>query len=334
MNFKHNNAAFSRRSLLALSSAPLIAGALAFAPQAQAGDYPDKPIRLVVPWAPGGATDVIARVIGQRIGQELGQSVVVDNKPGAGGNIGTALFVREKADGYTLLMGTSSTNAVNPSLYARLPFDAKKDFAPVAFIATVPNILVVPASSSFKTYADVLKAAKEKPGKLTYGSAGNGSSQHLAGSMLMKATGLKMVHVPYKGSGPAASDLIAGHLDLMIDTGSMPHIKSGNLHALGVASQKRIPALPDVPTFAELGVPNFNASAWYGIMAPAGTPEPIITKLNVTINKILKEPAIIKRLHDFGAVVEGGSAPQFKDFALSEIDRYAKIVKESGATVE
>ena len=332
MNFHPN--ALNRRTACRLMLAAMVAsGALVGAP-VFASDYPQKPIKLVVPWAPGGATDVIARVIGQRIGQELGQSVVVDNKPGAGGNIGTAGFVREKADGYALLMGTSSTNAVNPSLYSRLPFDARKDFAPIVLIATVPNILVVPASSSFKKLDDVLGAAKQNPGKLTYGSAGNGSSQHLAGSMLMKSTGLKLNHVPYKGSGPAASDLIAGHLDIMLDTGSMPHIKSGNLRALAVASQKRIPALPEIPTFAELGIPNFNASAWYGIMAPAGTPEPVIAKLNATINKILKEPEVVKRLHDFGAVVEGGTAQEFKAFSASEIDRYAKIVKDSGASVE
>ena len=332
MNFHPN--ALNRRTACRLTLAAMVAaGALIGAP-AFASDYPQKPIKLVVPWAPGGATDVIARVIGQRIGQELGQSVVVDNKPGAGGNIGTAGFVREKADGYALLMGTSSTNAVNPSLYSRLPFDARKDFAPIVLIATVPNILVVPAASPFKKLDDVLGAAKQNPGKLTYGSAGNGSSQHLAGSMLMKATGLKLNHVPYKGSGPAASDLIAGHLDIMLDTGSMPHIKSGNLRALAVASQKRIPALPEIPTFAELGIPNFNASAWYGIMAPAGTPEPVIAKLNATINKILKEPDVVKRLHDFGAVVEGGTAQEFKAFSASEIDRYAKIVKDSGASVE
>lgn len=324
----------SRRNLCRTSLAAALAAMSVFALPTHAAEYPEKPIKLVVPWAPGGATDVIARVIGQRIGQELGQSVVVDNKPGAGGNIGTAGFVREKADGYTLLMGTSSTNAVNPSLYSRLPFDARKDFAPVVLIATVPNILVVPASSPFKKLDDVLNAAKANPGKLTYGSAGNGSSQHLAGSMLMKATGLKLNHVPYKGSGPAASDLIAGHLDIMLDTGSMPHIKSGNLKALAVASQKRIPALPEVPTFAELGIPNFNASAWYGIMAPAGTPEPIVAKLNGVINKILKEPEVVKRLHDFGAVVEGGTAQEFKAFSASEIDRYGKIVKESGASIE
>ncbi len=333
-NIPSHMTCLTRRAALALSMAPVLGAALAFTPLAHAADYPEKPIKLVVPWAPGGATDVIARVIGQRIGQELGQSVVVDNKPGAGGNIGTATFVREKADGYTLLMGTSSTNAVNPSLYSRLPFDAKKDFAPITLIATVPNILVVPAASPYKSLNDLLKAAKEQPGKLTYGSAGNGSSQHLAGSMLMKATGLKLIHVPYKGSGPAASDLMAGHLNVMLDTGSMPHIKSGTLRALAVASQKRLPALPDVPTFAELGIPNFNASAWYGIMAPAGTPEPIVDELNVTINKILKEPEVIKRLHDFGAVVEGGTPQEFKAFAVSEIDRYNKIVKDSGATIE
>ncbi len=324
----------TRRAVHLMGMAALAGAALNFTTAAVAADYPDKPIKLIVPWAPGGATDVIARLIGQRMGQELGQSVVVDNKPGAGGNIGTATFVREKPDGYTLLMGTSSTNAVNPNLYAQLPFKPKTDFAPVAFIATVPNIMVVPASSPFKSLDDVIQSAKKSPGKLTFGSAGNGSSQHLAGSMFMKATGLSLIHVPYKGSGPAAADLIAGHLNLMIDTGSMPHIKAGSLRALAVAAPRRLAALPEIPTFGELGIQNFNASAWYGIMAPAGTPQPVVDRLNATINKILKEPDVIQRLQDFGAVVEGGTPQEFSKFILSEIDRYGKIVKDSGAHVE
>ncbi len=325
---------FSRRTFSLMGAAALMASALPFSTAALAGDYPDKPIRLIVPWAPGGATDVIARLVGQRLGQQLGQSVVVDNKPGAGGNIGTATFVREKADGYTLLMGTSSTNAINPNLYAQLPFKPIADFSAVAFIATVPNIMVVPANSPYKSLNDVVAAVKKSPGKLNFGSAGNGSSQHLAGSMFMKTTGLQLTHVPYKGSGPAAADLIAGHLDLMIDTGSMPHIKSGSLRALAVAAPKRLAAVPDVPTFAELGIQNFNTSAWYGIMAPAGTPQPIVDKLNTTINKILKEPEVVQRLQDFGAVVDVKSSQDFGKFMFTEIDRYKKIVADSGTHIE
>lgn len=323
-----------RRFAAACCAAVLLPAVTAFAPQALAADYPDRPIKLVVPWSPGGATDVIARVIGQHLGQALGQPVVVDNRPGAGGNIGTAAFVREKADGYTLLMGTSSTNAVNPSLYSRLPFDPVKDFEPVIHIATVPNILVVPAASPFKTLDDVIRAAKAAPGKINYGSAGNGSSQHLAGSMLVKATGLQLIHVPYKGSGPAAADLMAGHLDLMIDTGSMPHIKSGTLRALAVAAPRRLPTLPSVPTFAEQGIKGFEASAWYGIMAPAGTPTAIVQRLNTEINAILKTPEVAQRLEDFGAVVNGGTPQAFKAFTVSEIERYRQIVRDSGAAID
>lgn len=299
-----------------------------------AAAYPDRPIRIVVPWSPGGATDVIARTIGQHLSQSLGQPVVVDNKPGAGGNIGTAAVTREHADGYTLLMGTSSTNAVNPSLYKRLPFDPVKDFSAVAFIATVPNVLVVPAQSQFKNVQDIIATAKASPGKITYGSAGNGSSQHLAGSMFVKATGLQLIHVPYKGSGPAASDLIAKHLDLMIDTGSMPHIKGGNLRALAVAASERLPALPNVPTFDEAGVRGFYASAWYGVMAPAGTPEEIVQRLNTEINAILRRPDVLQRLSDFGAVVRPESPQAFGKFMHSEIQRYKKIVEDSGAAID
>ncbi|KAF1024053.1 MAG: hypothetical protein GAK30_00072 [Paracidovorax wautersii] len=326
--------ALRRRFAVAFCAAALLPAVAVFASAAHAASYPDRPIKLVVPWSPGGATDVIARVIGQHLGQALGQPVVVDNRPGAGGNIGTAAFVREKADGYTLLMGTSSTNAVNPSLYSRLPFDPVKDFEPVIHIATVPNILVVPAASPFKTLDDVIRAAKAAPGKINYGSAGSGSSQHLAGSMLVKATGLQLIHVPYKGSGPAAADLMAGHLDLMIDTGSMPHIKSGTLRALAVAAPRRLPTLPNVPTFAEQGIKGFEASAWYGIMAPAGTPAPIVQRLNTEINAILKTPEVAQRLEDFGAVVNGGTPQAFKAFAASEIERYRQIVRDSGAVID
>lgn len=323
-----------RRRTVVMASAALCIATVTHAPHAVAQTYPSKPIKITVPWAPGGATDVIARLIGQHISNDLGQPVVVDNKPGAGGNIGTAAFVRDRADGYSLLMATSSTNAVNPSLYNKLPFDPIKDFAPVVHVATVPNILVVPKQSPFQSLADVVDAAKQRPGQLTYGSGGNGSSQHLAGSMFVKAAGLEITHVPYRGSGPAAADLIAEHLDIMIDTGSMPHIQSGSLRALAVAAPQRLTTLPDVPTFEELGYPGFYASAWYGISAPAGTPAEIVQTINTAVNKALQAPEIKARLEDFGAVVEGGSVEAFAQFSVSEIERYRVIVQESGATVE
>lgn len=317
------------RALLLAPLAATTAGAWA------AGAYPEeRPIRMVVPWAPGGATDAIARLIAVPLGQALGQSVIVDNKPGAGGNIGTAQFVREKPDGYALIMATSSTHAVNPHLYARLPFDAAKDFTPVAFVASVPNVLVVRAASPYKTLADLLAAARAQPGKLSYGSAGNGSSQHLAGSMFARAAGLQLSHIPYKGSGPAASDLMAGHLDMMLDTGSLPHIQGGMLRALAVASPTRLPALPLVPTFAEAGLPGVQASAWYGVMAPAGLPQDIALRLNHEINRIVQQPAVARQLQELGAEARPGNPAQFQAFAANEARRYQAIVKESGASVD
>ena len=217
--------------------------------------YPDKSIKFLVPWPPGGATDQVARILVQPLTKELGVSVFVENKGGAGGNIGTQAFLQDKPDGYSILMATSSTNAAGPHLFANQGFDAAKDFTPVVLVCTIPNIMVVPASSPWNSVKDLMNDAKANPGKFTYGSAGIGASQHLAGAQFKTVTGLDIRHVPYKGSGPAAVDLMAGHIDMMLDTGSMANIKGGKLKALGVASDKRIPELPNVPTMKEAGVP-------------------------------------------------------------------------------
>lgn len=324
--------AILRRAGCALALAALAAS---LAPAASAQTYPDRPIKLVVPWPPGGATDALGRMLAQRLTERLGQTVIVDNKAGAGGNIGTAAFVREKADGYTLLMATSSTNAANPHLYSRLGFDAVKDFAPVAFVAEIPNILEVPKQSRFQSVADLIAAAKAEPGKLNYGSGGVGSSQHLAGSMFKHLTGVDILHIPYKGSGPAVSDLLAGQVDMMLDTGSLAQVQAGALRALAVASRQRLPALPDVPTFAEAGVANMYASAWYGIVAPAGTPQDVVQRLNKEVNAVVADPEMKKRMEGMGALVPPGQTPEaFDAFIKSEIDRYADIVKQSGAKME
>lgn len=324
-------------AFLRLASRALVLAALAagIAPAVHAQSYPERPIKLVVPWPPGGATDALGRLLAQRLTERLGQTVIVDNKAGAGGNIGTAAFVREKADGYTLLMATSSTNAANPHLYSRLGFDAAKDFAPVAFVAEIPNILEVPKQSPFKSVADLVAAAKAEPGKLNYGSGGVGSSQHLAGAMFKYLTGADVLHIPYKGSGPAVSDLLAGQVDMMLDTGSLAQVQAGALRALAVASRQRLPALPDVPTFDEAGVPKMYASAWYGIVAPAGTPADVVQRLNKEVNAVTSTPEVKQRMESMGALVPAGQTPEeFSTFIQSEIARYAEIVKISGAKME
>ena len=295
--------------------------------------YPDKSIKFLVPWPPGGATDQVARILVQPLTKELGVSVFVENKGGAGGNIGTQAFLQDKPDGYSILMATSSTNAAGPHLFANQGFDAAKDFTPVVLVCTIPNIMVVPASSPWNSLKDLMNEAKQNPGKFTYGSAGIGASQHLAGAQFKTVTGLDIRHVPYKGSGPAAVDLMAGHIDMMLDTGSMANIKGGKLKALGVASDKRIPELPNVPTMKEAGVPMV-ANAWYGVMLPAGAPKDVTEKLNAAFNKVLKDPDVRKHLQSIGAQVDGGSVAEFTKFSQSEIKRYEGIVKMSGAPKE
>ena len=295
--------------------------------------YPDKPIKIWVPWAAGGATDQIARMLAQPLSQAMGVPVLVDNKGGAGGVIGTQAFVKEKADGYSILLATSSTNAAAPHLYNKLGFDPVHDFTPVLSLCAIPNVMVVPTKSPWNSLKDIVSAAKQSPGAYTYGSAGIGGSQHLAGAQFKTAAGIDLRHVPYKGSGPAAQDLIAGHIDMMIDTGSLGSIRGGLLKPLAVASAKRLPALPQVPTFTEAGTPMI-ATAWYGLMLPANAPAEVVERLNVEFNKLLRSPEIRTRLTEMGAEVLGGSSADFAKFTLTEIKRYEAIVKDSGAPKE
>ncbi len=308
---------------------------IAASPASIAAAYPERPIKMVVPWAPGGATDVLGRFVAKGLSERIGQPVVIENRGGAGGNIGTAAFVREKADGYTLLVATSSTNAANPHLYKQLGFKAESDFAPVAFVASIPNVLEVNKDSKYKTFNELLADAKANPGVLNYGSAGVGSSQHLAASLLKHLTDVDIVHIPYKGSGPAVSDLLAGQFDFMLDTGSVGQVKAGALRGLAVASETRVAALPDVPTFKEQGLEGMNASAWYAIVAPAGTPANVVTYLNKEINAVVQSPDVKSKLEAMGAQVPAAQSPeQVSSFMQDEIKRYGEIIKMSGAKME
>ena len=317
---------FQRRRLLA-------AALLACASTLSHAAWPDgKTVKILVPWPAGGATDQIGRMLAEPLGKALGVPVIVENKGGAGGVIGTQQFVRDK-DPHTILLATSSTNAAAPHLYAKLNYDPIGDFTPVVSLAEIPNVMVVPAKSPFNSLADIVKGAKAAPGKYTYGSAGIGGSQHLAGAQFKTAAGIDIKHVPYKGSGPAAQDLIAGHIDMMIDTGSLGSIRGGLLKPLAVASDKRLPALPNVPTFKEAGTPML-ASAWYGLLLPANAPADVVSRLNTEVNKILKSREINDKLVGMGAIVMGGTAKEFADFSVSELKRYEGIVRDSGAPKE
>ncbi len=304
------------------------------APAVQAQAYPDKTIRLVVPWPAGGGADAVGRAVAQALTVEFGKTVYVENVAGAGGNIGTQQFIRSAPDGYTLLLATSSTNVANPYLYKKTGFDAIKDFTPVASVALIPSVLVVPAGSAFKAPKDIIAAAKAAPGKLSYGSGGIGASAHLAGELFKSVAKLDITHVPYKGSGPALTDVMGGQLDLMFDTGAFSHIKGGKIRALAVAADKRQPLIPDVPTFDELGIKGMIMNAWYGVAAPAGTPAPVVAKVNQAVNQALKSGDLAKRLADIGAEVRSGTPEDFAKFWRSELVRYEALVKLTGATLD
>jgi tripartite-type tricarboxylate transporter receptor subunit TctC len=326
----------SRRTTLCL----LLLAAVAGGAQAQSA-WPSKPIRIVVPFAAGGTTDILARSLAPELQKALGQPVVVDNKPGAGGNLGAAEVARAVADGHTLLMGTVGTHAINVALYPKLPFDPVKDFTPVTLVAGVPNVLVMnPARAEAMGIKDVpslIAHAKKNPGKLNMASSGNGTSIHLSGELFKTSTGTFMLHFPYRGSGPALIDLIGGNMDLMFDNlpSSMPHIKSGRLKALAVTSAVRSAALPDTPTIAEAGpVKGFEASSWFGLLAPAGTPPEVVNRLQQETAKALASPAIKERLLAQGAIPGGGTPAEFGSFIAAETRKWAAVVKASGATVD
>jgi len=309
--------------------------ALAAIAGAQAPAYPTKPIRLVVPFPAGGATDILAREVAKHLTDAWGQSVVVDNRPGAGGNIGSELVAKAAPDGYTLEMGTVGTHAINASLYSKMPYDHVRDFVPVILVAGVPNVLEVNPALPVNSVQELIAYAKANPGKLNFASSGSGTSIHLSGELFKVMAGVQMTHVPYKGSAPALQDLIGGQVQLMFDNlpPSLPQIKAGKLRALAVTSSVRAPALPDVPTIAESGLPGFEASSWFGILAPAGTPPAIIAKVNAEVSKWLASPEGKEKLAGIGANAAGGSPEDFTRHIQAETAKWAKVVKESGAKV-
>jgi tripartite-type tricarboxylate transporter receptor subunit TctC len=322
------------KSLLKLSLGFFLLSLAAAAASAEA--YPTKLIRMIVPFPAGGTTDILARSVGQKLSEALGQQVIIDNRPGAGGNIGSDMVAKAAPDGYTLLMGTVGTHAINSSLYAKMPFDHIKDFAPITLVAAVPNVLVVNPAVEAKSVQELIALAKAKPGQLSFASSGNGTSIHLSGELFKTMAGVDMLHVPYKGSAPALTDLIGGQVNLMFDNlpSSLAHIKAGKLRALAVTSSKRSAALPDVPTIAEAGLPGFEASSWFGVFAPAGTAKEIVTRLNMEIVKALNSPELKERLAAQGAEAVGNSPEQFAAHIKSETAKWAKVVKASGATVD
>jgi tripartite-type tricarboxylate transporter receptor subunit TctC len=324
----------ARRNLLA-SGIAFAAGLAPWPSFAQAA-WPTKPVRMVVPFPAGGTTDILARVIGQALTKDLGQSVIVDNRAGAGGNIGAQFAAKSPADGYTLFMGTVGTHAINQSLYKKLPFDPIKDFAPLTRVAMVPNLLVANPAKPYKNVKELIAYAKANPGKVNFGSSGSGSSIHLSGELFKAMAKVDMVHVPYKGSAPAVTDLLGGQIDVMFDNmpSAIQHVRNGRLRPLAVTTARRSPELPDVPTVAEAGVPGYEATSWFGMFAPAGTPAPVVARLNAALAKVLADPEVKKKLAEQGAEPYSEKPEQFAEFIRQETAKWSKVVKDSGASVD
>ena len=309
---------------------------MTFAAAAAETPYPTRPVRFIVPFAPGGSTDTLARTLAQRLTDALGQQVVVDNRSGGNGNIGTEIVARAVPDGHTIVLGYIANLGIGPSLYAKLPFDPVKDFAPVTLLAVAPNILVAHPSLPVKNVRELVAYAKANPQKVNYASAAVASLGHLAGELLNSSAGIRMQHVPYKGSGQAVIDLLAGQVQIMFSGMSsvMPHIKAGKLRPLAVTGAQRSPATPEVPTIAEAGYPGFEASAWYSVMAPAGTPKTVVTRLNGEILRALKIPEVKERLENVGFELVGSSPDECGTYIRNEIVKWAKVVKASGIKAE
>ena len=311
------------------------AATLLGATTAHAQTYPAKPIRMILAFPPGGPTDIVARVLAQKLAEQLGQQVIVDNKPGAGGNIGAELAARAPNDGYTMFYNTSAI-VINPALYGKASYDTLKDFVPVVHTAAIPMVLVVHPSLPAKTMKEFVEAVKSRPGQMSYSSSGTGTITHLASAMLTAQLGLTAVHIPYKGSAPGLVDLAAGQTQFMTDTinTAIAYIKDGRMRAIAVTSAKRSSVLPELPTFHEAGLSGFDAAAWQGVVVPAGTPPEIVGKLNAEFNKALQDPAVRARLAAQGADVFGSTPAEYAAYIRAEMPRWAKAIKESGAKAE
>jgi tripartite-type tricarboxylate transporter receptor subunit TctC len=309
---------------------------LAGAALAQAPKYPDKPIRIVVGFAPGGFTDVLARTIGQKLSTSLGQPVVVENKPGASGTIGADAVAKSKADGYTLLLAHFASNSVAPALYPKLPYDVIRDFTPIVRVASTSVLLTVNSSFPANDLAGFIDHAKKNPGQLSFASSGSGSAQHLAAVQFMQATSTKMVHVPYKGSGAAMTDLLSGNVGLNFESppNILPHVKAGKLKALAITSLTRSPLFPTVPTLNEAGLAKFEMSQWFALMGPANLPKDLVDKLNTEVNAILKQPDVAEKIASQGGDIIGGTPAQFTTFLKADAEKWAKLIKDAGITLE
>jgi tripartite-type tricarboxylate transporter receptor subunit TctC len=313
----------------------LIGACMLHAGGAMAQVYPNKPVKMIVGFPPGGGTDVVARVISQKLTEWWGQAVTVENRAGATGTIGADAVAKSQADGYTLLMGHVNSHGIAPNLF-KLPYDPIKDFAAAAYVGYVPNVLAVHPSIPAKSVKELIALLKANPGKYNYASSGNGSTQHLAGEMFKQLTGTNIVHVPYKGSGDAIKDLLAGVVAMNFDTMPpvMPHIQAGKLRGLAISTPKRLAQLPEVPTFVEEGITGFDVANWYGVMAPAGTSREIIAKLNTDINKAMQVPEVRTRLEGVGTQLKEQSAAEFEAYMKSEVAKYAKLIKDTGVKIE
>jgi tripartite-type tricarboxylate transporter receptor subunit TctC len=301
------------------------------------GAFPTRPVKVIVPFAAGGTTDIFARLLGERLSQTLGQQFVIENRGGAGGNIGADAVAKAEPDGYTLVMGTVGTHAINASLYARMPYDPLTDFAPVAYVAGVPNLMVVnPKNVKATTVQEFIAEAKTGSRKFNMASSGNGTSIHLSGELFKQITGVEMPHVPYRGSGPAVNDLIGGQVDVMFDNlpSSIEHAKAGTLRPLAVTSLRRSAALPNIPTLAEAGLPGFEATSWFALFAPKGTPAEITGKLNQEVRKALETPELQKRFAELGGEIKPMSPDELMAYVRSEHEKWSKVVKTSGAKVD